>query len=282
MNWVESINSAISYMEDHLSEEITLNDIAETVHISAFHFQKAFTIIADMSPAEYLRKRRLSQAGIELSNGNCQVIDVALKYGYDSPESFSKAFSRFHGVTPMQVKNGKPIRIMNRYTLRISIEGGNILEYRIEKWDEFDLVLYIRRFEAESSEQEIRKLWKDYIEDESCVTVPSRIGACVQRKTDGIYAEYGIGCKASDIENVPTIFKQVHVPAYSWAVFTCVGPTESSLKDMWERIYLEWLPASDYDLLPDFYDCYIENLPKGDPTSDDYICEICIPVIYKR
>ena len=105
MNWVESINNAISYMEDHLSEEITLNDIAEAVHISAFHFQKAFTIITDMSPAEYLRKRRLSQAGIELSNGNCQVIDVALKYGYDSPESFSKAFSRFHGVTPMQVKS---------------------------------------------------------------------------------------------------------------------------------------------------------------------------------
>ena len=282
MNWVESINNAISYMEDHLSEEITLNDIAEAVHISAFHFQKAFTIITDMSPAEYLRKRRLSQAGIELSNGNCQVIDVALKYGYDSPESFSKAFSRFHGVTPMQVKNGRPIRIMNRYTLRISIEGGNILEYRIEKWDEFDLVLYIKRFEAESSEQEIRKLWKDYIEDESCVTVPCSIGACVQRKTDGIYAEYGIGCRASDIENVPTNFNQVHVPAYSWAVFTCVGPTESSLKDMWERIYLEWLPASDYELIPDFYDCYIENLPKGDPTSDDYICEICIPVIYKR
>lgn len=281
MNWVESINNAISYMEDHLSEDITLSDIAEAVNISAFHFQRAFTVIADMTPAEYLRRRRLSQAGIELSNGECQVIDVALKYGYDSPESFSKAFNRFHGVTPMQVKNGKPIRIMNRYTLRITIEGGNILEYRIEKWEELNLVLYIKRFEADLSDKEIPKLWKEYFENENCVNVPSRMGVCLQKKTDGNIAEYGIGCKASDAEVVPPNFQHVHIPAYTWAVFTCVGPTETSLKDMWERIYLEWLPASDYQLIPDYYDYYVEKLPKGDSTSKDYVCEICIPVNYK-
>ena len=104
MNWIKTINDAIGYMENHLTEEITLADIAKHVNLSAFHFQRAFSLLTDMSPAEYLRKRRLSQAGADLAGGEEKVIDVALKYCYDSPESFAKAFMRFHGVSPMQVK----------------------------------------------------------------------------------------------------------------------------------------------------------------------------------
>ena len=95
-----------------------------------------------MSPAEYLRKRRLSQAGSELAKGNEKVIDIALKYGYDSPESFTKAFARFHGVSPAQAKKGEPIRFMSRYTVQITIEGGSIMEYKIEKWEEMDLLVH--------------------------------------------------------------------------------------------------------------------------------------------
>ena len=128
MDWVRAINHAIEYMEEHLTDDITLADIAKSVNLSAFHFQRAFSLLTEMSPAEYLRKRRLSQAGAELTEGKNKVIDVALKYGYDSPESFSKAFTRFHGVSPMQVKNGSSIRFMNRYTVRIMIDGGCIMK----------------------------------------------------------------------------------------------------------------------------------------------------------
>ena len=96
MDWVRAINHAIEYMEEHLTDEITLADIAKSVNLSAFHFQRAFSLLTEMSPAEYLRKRRLSQAGAELTDGKSKVIDVALKYRYDSPESFTKAFTRFH------------------------------------------------------------------------------------------------------------------------------------------------------------------------------------------
>ena len=94
MNWVRLINHSIDYMEEHLSDTVTLADIAKSVNLSAFHFQRAFSLLTGMSPAEYLRNRRLSQAGAELADGTEKVIDVALKYGYDTPESFSKAFTR--------------------------------------------------------------------------------------------------------------------------------------------------------------------------------------------
>ena len=108
MDWVRTINEAIGYMESHLTEEIALADIAKHVHLSAFHFQRAFSLLTEMSPAEYLRKRRLSQAGADLAGGDEKVIDITLKYCYDSPESFTKAFTRFHGVSPLQVKREVP------------------------------------------------------------------------------------------------------------------------------------------------------------------------------
>ena len=134
MDWVKTINRAIEYMEDHLTEDIALKDIAGSIHLSAFHFQRAFSLLTGMSPAEYLRKRRLSEAGAVLADGRVKVIDAALKYGYDTPESFAKAFTRHHGVTPTQVKNGSSIRFMNRYSVRITIEGGSVMEYRNISW----------------------------------------------------------------------------------------------------------------------------------------------------
>ena len=262
MNWIKTINDAIEYMENHLRDEIALADIAEHVNLSAFHFQRAFSLLTEMSPAEYLRKRRLSQAGADLISGDEKVIDVALKYCYDSPESFTKAFTRFHGVSPMQVKKGSPIQFMNRFTVRMTIEGGGIMEYTIEKWEAMDLLMHAKTFHAETSEDEIPKFWDEYYAHETY-------------RTDGDEFRYGIGCKAADVEGVPEGFEIIHIPEYTWAVFKCVGPTPGAIQAMWERIYREWLPVSDYELIPD-YD--IENYLPGDPSSRDYVSEICIPV----
>ena len=275
MDWVKTVNHAIDYMENHLTDEITLADIARDAHLSAFHFQRAFTLLMGMSPAEYLRKRRLSQAGADLLNGDEKVIDVAMKYCYDSPESFTKAFTRFHGFSPMQVKKGSPIQFMNRYTVRLTIEGGCIMEYKIEQWEAMDLLVHAKDFHAETSEKEIPKFWDEYYENEAYRKIPGYLGVCAQQKTDSDEFRYGIGCKASDVNGVPEGFEIIHIPAYTWAVFTCVGPMPDAIQAMWERIYKEWLPVSDYELIPD-YD--IENYLPGDPSSRDYVSEICIPV----
>ena len=275
MNWVKTINDAIEYMENHLTDEIALADIAKHVNLSAFHFQRAFSLLTEMSPAEYLRKRRLSQAGADLISGEEKVIDVAMKYCYDSPESFTKAFTRFHGVSPMQVKKGSPIQFMNRFTVQITIEGGNIMEYSIEKWEEMDLLVHAGDFSPETSDKEIPKFWDAYYADEAYSKIPGYLGVCAQQKTDGNTFRYGIGCKASDVEGIPNGFEIIHIPAYTWAVFKCVGPSPDAIQAMWERIYKEWLPSADYELIPD-YD--IENYLPGDPTAPDYVSEICIPV----
>ena len=263
MDWVKSINHAIAYMEDHLTENVTLADIAGSVNLSAFHFQRAFTLLTGMSPAEYLRNRRLSQAGAELANGSGKVIDVALKYAYDSPESFTKAFTRYHGFSPRMVKKGSPLKFMNRYTVRITIDGGYVMEYKIEKWDAMDLLVHTKDFHAETSEQEIPAFWDEYYAHEEYRRIPGYLGVCA------------IGCKASDVEEIPEGFEIIHLPQHTWAVFACVGPCPKAIQEMWEHIYKDWLPGADYELIPD-YD--IENYLPGDPAAPDYVSEICIPV----
>ena len=275
MDWIRTTNNAIEYMEGHMTDEITLADIAKHVNLSAFHFQRAFSLLAEMSPAEYLRKRRLSQAGAELTGGDVKVIDVALKYRYDSPESFTKAFTRFHGVSPMQVKKGGSIQFMNRFAVRMTIEGGCMMEYKIEKWEAMDLLMHAKNFHAETSEAEIPKFWDEYYAHEEYRKIPGYLGLCAQQKTDGDEFRYGIGCKASDVEGIPEGFEIIHIPEYTWAVFTCTGPVPKAIQAMWEKIYREWLPVSDYELIPD-YD--IENYLPGDPSSRNYVSEICIPV----
>ena len=261
-------------MEDHLCEQITLTDIAKSVDLSPFHFQRAFSLLTGMSPAEYLRKRRLSQAGADLINQE-KVIDVALKYCYDSPESFTKAFTRFHGCTPVQARKGSPIQFMNRYTVRLTIEGGSILEYTIEKWEATDLLMHAKDFHPETSEKEIPLFWYEYYANKEYRKVPGYLGICAQKKTDSDEFRYGIGCKASDVNGIPEGFEIIHIPEYTWAVFKCVGPSPDAIQAMWEKIYKEWLPVAEYELIPD-YD--IENYLPGDPSSKDYVSEICIPV----
>lgn len=275
MDWVKTINNAIAYMENHLTDDITLSDIAKSVNISAFHFHRAFSLLTGMTPTEYMRKRRLSQAGAEIANGSERVIDIAMKYGYDSPESFSKAFMRFHGSSPMQVRKGSSIQFMNRYTVRITIEGGCIMEFKIETWEAMDLLVHANDFHAETSDQDIPAFWDEYYANEEYRKIPGYLGVCAQKKTEGDVFRYGIGCKASDVEGVPEGFEIIHIPEYSWAIFKCVGPSPIAIQAMWERIYKEWLPVAEYELILD-YD--IENYLPGDPTSQDYVSEICIPV----
>lgn len=275
MEWIQSINKAIEYMENHLTEDIRCEEVAGYVHISVFHFQRTFNLLTGMTVGEYIRKRRLSLAGEELTKQDAKVLDVALKYAYHSPESFAKAFTRFHRITPGQAKKGGELKSFNKLVVKISVEGGTIMDYRIEKKEGFRLLVYAKMFTDESSEKGIPAFWEEYYQKEIYKKAPGYLGICAQEKDGAGEFMYGIGCDADGVKEIPEGFQIINIPAYTWAIFKCVGPTPDAIQKTWEVIYREWLPGAEYDLIPD-YD--IENYLPGDNTSPDYVSEIWIPV----
>lgn len=279
MEWIQSINRAIEYMEEHLTEDIHCEEVAGHVHISLFHFQRTFNLLTGMTVGEYIRNRRLSLAGEELTKGGVKVIDAAYKYGYDSPESFTKAFTRFHGVTPRQVKKGKALKSFNKLVIKISLEGGFSLDYRIEKKDEMRLLVYSGMFTEENSKKGIPAFWDEYFSKELDKKVPGNFGVCAQEKEGASEFLYGIGCNAELVNGVPEGFRVITIPAYTWAIFKCTGAMPEAIQKMWDCIYREWLPGADYELIQD-YD--IERYLPGDMSSKEYISEIWIPVKEKR
>ncbi|NCA93486.1 AraC family transcriptional regulator, partial [bacterium] len=144
MNWIESISEAINYIEENLKEKLKIEDIANKTFISTFYFQKAFSLLCGFSVGEYIRNRRLANAGNDLLTTDEKIIDIAIKYGYESHDSFTKAFTRFHGSTPTAVrKNGRTIKSFAPLKLNLLLKGGYIMDYRIETTKAFSITLKI-------------------------------------------------------------------------------------------------------------------------------------------
>ena len=275
MEWVQLLNNAVDYIEKHLLEDIHCENVAEYVHISTFHFQRTFNLLSGMTIQTYIRNRRLSLAGEELLGSNTKVIDVALKYGYETSESFSKAFCRFHGASPSKVKSDKCLKSFNRLSIKISLEGGSAMNYRIEKHDEMSLLVYSKMFTSATSKDGIPRFWEGYYQKGLNTIVPGYLGICAQEVSKSENYLYGIGCNADDVKIIPNGFKILSIPFYTWAIFKCAGPMPDAIQKMWERIYREWLPGTKYELIPDY--C-IENYLPGDSHSGDYLSEIWLPV----
>lgn len=280
MEWLQSLNHAIDYMEEHLTDNITCGDVAEHIYISSFHFQRTFNLLTGLTVGEYIRNRRLSLAGQDLLRGQTKVIDVAYKYCYETPESFTKAFSRFHGITPNQAKKeGTVLKSFNRLVIKIKLEGGNIMDYKIVKKEAFRVAAKTRLFSNETSQVEIPQFWSEYFQTGLSNKVCGMMGICVQSEKDAKAWKYGIGCEEQYAKEMPEGFEILEIPAHTWAIFTCIGPMPKSIQNMWENIYSEWLPQSDYELISD-YD--IEYYTEGDNSKEDYVSEIWIPVKEKK
>lgn len=144
MDWTEALKRAVNYIEEHLLEDISVNDIAENVYVSSFHFQRGFKLMTGYTINEYIKDRRLYLAALEYTGSDVKVIDLAYKYGYDTPESFTKAFSRFHGVSPSQFKRDtKKIKPFLPLKISISIKGGNDMDYVVEKMNSFSKLCFL-------------------------------------------------------------------------------------------------------------------------------------------
>ena len=277
MNWVEILNKAIDYIEDNLLDDITLPQIAKHLHISSAHLQRGFTALADLTVGEYIRNRRLSLAGLELTHKNVKVIDVATKYSYETAESFSKAFSRFHGIAPSTARqNSIALKSYSRLTIKIIMEGGSVMDYRIEERENFDVVVKARKFELEEGDStKIPAFWDEYFSDGLAEKVCPALGVCSEMSQNSQEFYYGIGDFMNDGQEIPDGFEIWHISKSTWAVFKCVGAMPKSIQEMWKRIYSEWLPQAKYEILPSYdFELYTD----GDSSSPDYISEIWLPV----
>lgn len=243
-DWIIGLQRSLDYIEQHLAEEMTPEDVAQKTYVSAYHFQRIFTALCGMPMGEYIRCRRLTLAGQELSTGHARVIDVAMKYGYDSPDSFARAFQRFHGILPSAAKEkGAKLNAFSPLHIKLTTEGGQTMEYKIVEKPAFTLVGAGRKFNMETSFQEIPKYWTEYYAQEER-PIDGRFGVCMY--SEGMDFDYLIADLHHPWENIPAGHTTVTFPAGTWAVFPCKMNT---LQDTDTRMWKEWLPAcKDYQL----------------------------------
>ncbi len=164
MNWIQGIQRSIDYVEANITEEINFEEVAKQAYSSSFHFQRGFSILCGFSLGDYIRMRRLSLAGEELSKGNVKIIEIAMKYGYDTPESFSRAFTRFHVISPSEAKHGGNIKIFTPLSVKLTLIGGSKMDYRIEKREVFDVVCKRKRVskpQAANATYDITEMWQE-------------------------------------------------------------------------------------------------------------------------
>ncbi len=274
MDWISGINQALRYIEDNICEDFVVEDISKHIYLSASHFQRVFNILTGITVGEYVRNRRLSLAGSDLANKGAKVIDTALKFSYDSPESFTKAFTRFHGITPTAAKkDGAILRSFVPIVIKLKLEGGSFMDYSIQTKDKFDVFGMKRTFTLENSQTEIPNFWKEYYEKGYGKVACGVFGICHEAEGDSF--NYSIADPYKEGQEIPEGFEKFTIPAATWAVFKCVGPMPNAIQDMWHRVYSEWLPTSDYEIVPCFD---IEMYTNGDSTSADYVSEIWIAV----
>ncbi len=282
MNWIESITKAIDYIEENLDKEILIKDISGYVNISPFYFQKGFSMLCGLSIGDYIRQRKLAQAASEIVSTNEKIIDIALKYGYDSPDSFTKAFTRFHGVTPTFArKNGAPIKSFAPLRISFTLKGGYTMEYKIAKKDAFTIIGNSKKFLYENITTSIPDFWQQHCKEEKMKTVCGMYGISIDKSMNSKEFEYIIADNYDGKSKVPEGFITKTIPSFTWAVFMCKGDLPDSLQSTNKKIFSEWLPnCKDYELAAGYnVEMYDDpgKYPKG-IHDENYYCEIWIPI----
>jgi AraC family transcriptional regulator len=274
LDWINDINKAILYIENNLESKVSINDISNHIYSSTYNFQRVFSILTGLSVGEYIKNRRLSLAGTDLCKSNTSVLDVALKYGYETSESFSKAFTRFHGIPPKNAKKkGNSLKFYGQLKIVITLEGGNFMEYRIEKKPKFKILAMTESFNGETSTIEIPKFWGNFFAKGYGSVVSGWYGVCHDMNGDTF--KYSIADPYEEGTPVPENFNVISIPELTWAIFTCIGPMPDAIQNTWKKIFTEWLPSSEYEVVPGFDFEYYSGPNTQDP---DYLSEIWISV----
>lgn len=191
MGWMEAIAAAIQYVEDHITDELTVDMVADHVNISSFYFQKGFAMLCGFTISEYIRNRRLALAGNDLATGDERIIDIAMKYGYDSPDSFARAFSRFHGVTPTAARKDRVmLKSFAPLKIKLTLEGGYLMDYRIEKKEAFTVIANAKVFPYDGAKESVPQFWQEHYQTGKGKTVMGEYGINIDEKMGNDTFEY--------------------------------------------------------------------------------------------
>lgn len=262
MEWIEALQKAITYMEEHLFEEINYEDVAKQVHMSSYEFHRAFSFVTGLTANAYIRNRRLSLAGKELLETDTRITDLAMKYGYDTPESFTKAFTRFHGVAPKTAREevGK-LTLFNPLTITISVKGGKRMDYRIVQTKEKKFIALVREFSNgiinDEANHDVADFWGEVNSNQMLSPIwmlredgkRDLYGLCSPTTEGKDTFEYGIGIiidedtaefDQEDLEKKG--FRIWDVNPGTYVVFDCVGEDGDCIAKTWVMFYKEFLP----------------------------------------
>ncbi|KGA97166.1 AraC family transcriptional regulator [Alkalihalobacillus alcalophilus ATCC 27647 = CGMCC 1.3604] len=287
MEALTNFSSSIEYIESRLQEKIEIEELAKITHFTKFHYQRMFYMLTGVTVAEYIRRRRLTLAAQELLSSKEKVIDVAMKYRYDSPEAFTRAFRKLHGVSPSQVrKNGIKLSAYPKISFQLQIKGAIDMNYQILEKGKMEVVGKSIRISTENGEnhQKIPLFWNEFNSDgsseelEKVCTELGYLGVCLNFDEEQKEFDYMIAVEIRAGEKVPNGYVKEMIPAATWAVFEAVGPAAKAVPEVTGRIFSEWLPSTGYELAnkPE-----LEVYPAGDVTAHDYRTEIWMPIVKK-
>lgn len=281
MEWIERLNQAIDYIEEHLTDEIDTAKLGQIACCSSYHFQRMFSYMAGVPLSEYIRRRKMSLAAVDLQGNDRKIIDVAEKYGYQSPTAFNRAFQSVHGIAPSAVKNeGVSVKSFPRIRFKITVKGVEEMNYRIETKEAFRIVgvsVPLHK-DIEKNFEVIPSKWQEISMDG---TLQSLIGMMdtepmgvlgVSTCNDTEPWRYYIAVSSSQAKGE---LEEYLVPAATWAIFPGEG-TNQSIQELERRVVTEWLPTSGYEYgnAPD-----VEVYLNPDPQNAKY--EVWIPVVKK-
>lgn len=282
MEWVDRLNQSMEYIEEHLTDKIDYGQLARIACCSAYHYQRMFTYMAGVTLAEYIRRRKMSLAAVDLQNGDERIIDIAEKYGYRSPTAFNRAFQSFHGIAPSSVRNeGVSVRSFSPIVFRITVKGATEMDYRIETKGAFRIIGVSAPLdkEIESNFMVVPKMWQEASVNGTIQKLAGMmdtppmgllgVSAC----NDQEQWRYFIAVSSTKTSDE---FEEYTVPASTWAIFSGTG-TGQSIQELERRVITEWLPTSGYEYAdaPD-----IEVYLDPDPKNARY--EVWIPVVKKK
>lgn len=290
MDSLKNLNQALTYIEENLINEIDLKKAASFALCSEYQFKRMFSFLAGIPLSEYIRRRRLTLAAFELREGSVKVMDLAVKYGYNSADSFTRAFVHLHGISPSEARNsGHSLKAFPKMSFQLTIKGGNEMNYRMVEKEAFCIVGLMKRVPIvfNGVNPEISAMWQSL--DMDTITLlkslsnvePIGLLSASTNFSEGRMEEKGgldhyIGVATT--KECPKGLSQLRVSASTWAVFEAVGPFPETLQNVWGRIYSEWLPSSNYQLVEGPEILWNEH---KDVTLPEFRSEIWIPVTKK-
>lgn len=286
MNWLKTLNESLDYIENNITEEINCEDVAIKAYSSYHHYLRLFNILSGIPLSEYIRNRRLTLAATDLIASNDKIIDIALKYQYKTPEAFSKAFKRFHGISPSEARRSSAkIRNFSKMSFQLNIRGDKIMEYVVVKQENLTFTGIERTFTTKDGQnfKEIPVLWQEVMQDGTWERLLQEadelgvVGMCYDFNHETEEFKYMIGIRKEtiDAENMVSVsFKD-----QTFASFTSKGALPQALQSTIQQVFSEWFPSSNYEHSggPE-----IEVYAKGDASKEDYICYFWVPIQEKK